>query len=87
MNFVFVRRHRCSEPVSLSTSSISQTVRRSLLSQIAGPHIHPAHNPPLALQCIEQVERPSLFTAIARCLARARQDQPVGGEVSPLLWW
>jgi hypothetical protein len=35
----------------------------------------------------QQTERPTLFASLCRCLMRARRDQPVGGDVSPLLWW
>jgi hypothetical protein len=35
----------------------------------------------------QQTERPTLFASLCRCLVRARRDQPVGGDVSPLLWW
>ena len=48
----------------------------------------PAIAPPAAKQQAEpQAERPTFFAALCRCLVRARRDQPIGGEGSPLLWW
>jgi hypothetical protein len=34
-----------------------------------------------------QAERPTLFASLCRSLVQQRQEQPVGGDVSPLLWW
>jgi hypothetical protein len=35
----------------------------------------------------EQTERPTLFASLCQSLIEARHEEPVGGDVSPLLWW